>query len=196
MLISAGESMPRGSELFEPFSFVQIGDPQMGFGYDGLEMDIKRFRFLSEDIKNHKPAFALVMGDFTQGNKPEEIKGYTGTKLPVSSSSVAGNHEIGNPSKPDILKNYAKELKKCRKMYGEDNFSFTYNNCEFIGLNSQTFCGDTSKAEGETLAELTSAWKWFEETLEKANNEKRDHIFVFMHIPPFVKSEMEKGFVL
>ncbi len=71
--VCARENPLKGSDEFAPFTFVQLGDPQIGFGYDGLEMDRKRLEFVVEKINNSRPSFVFIMGDFTQSNKKEEF---------------------------------------------------------------------------------------------------------------------------
>ncbi len=192
--VCAREDPPRGSDGFAPFAFVQLGDPQIGFGYDGPEMDRKRLEFLVEKINEARPSFVLVTGDFTQGNKKEEFDAYSKVieKLLSPRYAVIGNHEVGVPTKPRVLRSYGEQVERCRRKHGDDNVVFTYNNCVFIGVNSQTLCVDETRAKGRTLEEARSTWQWLVSTLEDARKKRRAHITIFMHIPPFVEKEDEK----
>lgn len=190
----ARENPLKGSDEFAPFAFVQLGDPQIGFGHDGPEMDRKRLEFVVEKVNKLRPSFVLIMGDFTQSNKKEESDAYNRTieKLLSPRYAVIGNHEIGVPTRPHMLRSYGEQVERCRRKYGDDNFVFTYNNCVFIGVNSQTLCVDETKAKGKTLEEARNTWRWLAATLENARKKRRAHITIVMHIPPFVEKEDEK----
>lgn len=71
-----------------------------------------------------KPAFVLIAGDLTQDQNSEQLSAFdkilSRFKVPVR--LVPGNHEYS--------------LDKYKQKYGDDYYVFTFNNCDFICLNS------------------------------------------------------------
>ena len=76
-------------------------------------------------------------------------------------------------------------INRYKSTWGDDYFSFWYNKCLFIVLNSQ-FYEDCSLTED--LAALQDSW--LEERLKEAKSAK--YTFVFQHIPWFLKKPDEE----
>ncbi len=190
--VSAAEPQRRdvgNDRPFAPFTFVQAGDPQMGFGPD-LDHDKTMFVRLGERAKSLGASFVLVCGDLVHKGQAAEWQVFNealGT-FEVPTKLVPGNHDL---SDVDTLVRY-------RRDYGRDYYCFAYNNCAFIGLNAMTLIaapvgGKTeSPQNARWLEESRRQWRWLEQTLSRANQARRTHVILFMHHPPFASKEDEK----
>ena len=193
-----------GSDKFKPFFFIHAGDPQIGMaarlGLGSIEEDKDRFIQLAKRVNELDCPFILVAGDLVQffyGARPDKKYGTVSEniaafdqalqqfKVPVK--LVPGNHEIH-----DLY-----QLKKYRENYGKDYYVFTYNNCDFICLNSVNLetgsrhVDEQVQQTDQYKRELESQWQWLENTLKKSRVQSRNHIFILKHIPPFTQTEDE-----
>ena len=89
---------------------------------------------------------------------------------------VPGNHDIGDkpslvspagPADKDSLTGY-------KESFGEDYYSFEFNDIQFIVMNSSLV---------NNVKEEHSQKEWLETTLAKVKNSR---IFLFSHYPPFI----------
>ena len=145
-----------GTGEFAPFTFLHVGDPE--HGSPDLPGTAERLRRLIARANRLKPAFLAMVGDLVHGgDNPAEWKAFDDalklSKPPVF--AVPGNHD---------------DLKQFLKRFGQEYRAFTYNNCEFVFLNSQAL----------TKQQLA----WAEGVLRTARGEQRTHIIVVMHNPP------------
>jgi len=161
----------------QPFTFVQICDPQLGMG--GYEHDIDTFTRAVEQINEMKPDLVVICGDLVE--KPDD-KSFADFKrirsnltLPVY--CVPGNHDVGN--KPDKA-----ALARYRTVIGKDYYSFTHKGFTFVCSNTQLV-----KAAVEGESEKHSAW--LEETLAGAKK-KDSPVIVIGHYPLFITNPDEK----
>ena len=166
------------SDIFETFSFIQAGDPQFGFAPDPGNEKL-RFSLVAQHANKNNVPFVLIVGDLvhdptnrSQVNDFDEV--LKQFNMPVR--LIPGNHDITN----------IRQLTQYRNKYGDDYYTFTYNNCDFFGINSMTF-----KDVEISTAEFNSQWDWFEKSLANSKAKGRTHIFVFMHYPPFLNNENE-----
>jgi 3',5'-cyclic AMP phosphodiesterase CpdA len=169
-----------GSDDFRPFSFLLLGDPQLGMDWGGSLTDHRRrFAQAAREANALKPAFVIIPGDLVQ--KPgaaeqwravEEVLGLF--KMPVF--VVPGNHDVRGP------RSRAAWLRR----FGADNFAITYRNCEFIFLSSMVFrrCFEAREAQKQV--------GFLEVKLAGAAELSRRHVFVSLHCPPFVRSEADR----
>jgi len=167
----------------KPWFFIQITDPQFGmFSKNaGFEKETVLFEKAVEGVNRLKPDFVVITGDFVQDQNSEQqiaefkrIKAKISPDIPVYLSP--GNHDVGLiPDK--------QSLKKYRKNYGADRFSFERGGSCFIGFNTSLIKGKLNKAEEKQ-------YKWLNKQLNQCNNP--DHIILFCHYPFFIKSVDEK----
>ena len=173
----------QGPQTFRPFYFIFTGDPHVGF----TKGTTRRFDRQQRQIDRLKPAFALIPGDMTHGLKEKMMdtleKSLEKFETPVH--FVPGNHDIRDH----------KTLQTWRQRFGKDYYAFTYNNCEFVCLNSMTLSTETyyfSPINADFRAEVKAQWSWLENTIARAMGLKRTHIFIMLHIPPYTRSEDER----
>jgi 3',5'-cyclic AMP phosphodiesterase CpdA len=165
------QPLPSGS-----FSFVQMGDPQLGF--NGYEADSARFRAAVSQINALNPAFVVVCGDLVNKASPETFADFkrlkAGFRMPCY--CAPGNHDVDNAPTQQTLERY-------RRAMGNDYFSFKYRGFTFVILNSQLW---KSPVAGET--ERQDAW--FERVLEEAAHDGNS-IVLAEHFPFFHKAPDE-----
>ncbi len=171
------------TQAFKPFYFIFTGDPHVGFS-KGTN---RRFERQLRQINRLKPAFALIPGDMTHGLKEKMTDALDSAleKFEVPVRFVPGNHDIRDH----------KTLQTWRRKYGKDYYVFTHNNCDFICLNSITFSTDTryfKNKDEQFSAEVAEQWRWLEKTLAHSRHQKRTHVFILLHIPPYTKTEDER----
>ncbi len=186
----------------EPFFFIQIADPQIGFNYRKTTRDISEevahFTKAIEIINRLKPAFVVINGDMVN-NWDDEIQLHAFWQVvslirpDVPVHFVCGNHDIKAASK-ECLDTYT-------KTFGRDHYRFTYNNSTFIVVNTNLMyqtCAEQGLKEvpkklpesaylNDPAKELRDAQrKWLEDELAYAQRKAAAHIFVFTHHPWFV----------
>jgi serine/threonine-protein phosphatase CPPED1 len=160
----------------QPFTFVQLCDPQIGFG--GYEADLARFRQAVERINALRPDFVVVCGDLVTTPDAKSFHDFNSVrkKLGMPCYCTPGNHDLGNePTRESLLND--------RKFVGKDYLSFTHKGCGFVVLNTQIWktpvAGETQKQDA-----------WMQETLQ-AMAAKGHPVFIVEHYPPFVKTPDE-----
>lgn len=160
----------------EPFTFVQIADPQLGFCDEGQDWHwtVDNLKATVARVNALKPAFVIITGDLIHNWKSAEQAeayreqiGRIDASIPVF--QLPGNH--------DMPKYAAAAVAKYRAAYGYDRFAFAYNGSAFIGLNSNPMVCDSETARADARAQL----EWFEQQLKRFR--KCNHIFVFSHHP-------------
>lgn len=98
---------------------------------------------------------------------------------------VCGNHDVGDEPTVESIDQYKSE-------FGDDYFSFWTNGCKFITLNSQLYFNSKQVAH---LRQQQDQWLDNELGLSPsqppASTRPWKHLFVFQHIPLFIKNEAE-----
>jgi 3',5'-cyclic AMP phosphodiesterase CpdA len=153
----------------EPFSFVQLCDPQL-CRY-GCEHDAAMFRLAVEYINALQPDFVLICGDLTDMKKGKdslddflEIK----NQLQMPCYCLAGNNDIGNVPNQALLDQF-------RLRVGPDRFSFDHKGYRFIGVN-------TALWESGALPDETAAQNaWLLQELQDARQEGKPVIVAGHH---------------
>jgi len=154
-------------EQREEFSFAVVGDTRRGQ---------ETFEQISEKLKDEPLSFMVLLGDCVR-------KGTAGyhrflraewaddEELALSSPVfyVVGNHDVDGEKFP---------ISQFEKMYGPTNFSFDYQGRLFVVLRIL----DKPYSTKESLE--------FLELLLSARRHDYDKVFVFMHIPPPVSSDL------
>lgn len=160
----------------EPFTFVQIADPQLGFCDKGQDWrwTVDNLKATVARVNELKPAFVIVTGDLIHNHKnAEQARAYR-ENIALIDASIPVFHIPGNHDIPD----YGTEaLAQYLDEFGYDRFSFSYNGSAFIGLNSNAMVCDSERAAADARAQL----EWFGKQLERYR--KCNHIFVFTHHP-------------
>lgn len=160
----------------KPFTFVQMGDPQVGF--TDYRQDLARFERAVAQINELEPAFVVICGDLVNTPNKKSFEDFKDAKekFRVPCYCAPGNHDLGNEPTKASLATY-------RGFLGRDYFAFESHGSTFLVLNTQIW---KSPVAGETEAQDA----WLEQQLAKARNKGRS-IFVVQHYPPFVKSPGE-----
>jgi len=161
----------------KPFTFIQIADPQLGiFEENSFEKGAALFEKTVAHINEIKPSLVIVTGDMHHIWQDEveqqayfDILAKIDKDIPVY--HVPGNHDIGDANKQECLDLY-------HQRYGEDHYSFEFNNTTFLIMNTNFVMHDAKASEEAQFA-------WMEDVLSKAQGS--DHIFVFMHCPIVTK---------
>ena len=159
--------------------FVQITDPQFGMftNNKGFEKETILYENAVTAINKLNPDFVVITGDFVhnqnsleQINEFKRITSKIDKLIPVYYSP--GNHDIGQV--PD-----KKSLKKYKKNYGSDQFSFENKGSQFIGFNTSYLKAKQNKPEQKQ-------YKWLTKKLEKSG--EGAHTIVFCHYPFYNKT--------
>lgn len=175
-------------DTFKPFHFVHVGDPQIGFGEDGIGADTERFNRLVTDVNRLRPDFVFIAGDLTHDRDRNEVQAIEAAirRFQVPVYIAPGNHDISNHG----------ALEAYRQRRGPDYHVLTHKNCEFIFLNSVLLSDMSPWFKGRDerfLQEVDRQWSWLEETLANARSRSRTHIFLLMHVPPYMDNEDERA---
>lgn len=127
----------------EPFTFVQLCDPQLGFG--GYAHDSMALVQAVLQINTLNPDFVVVCGDLVH-NPGDKV--YSDFKSIISALEMpcylaAGNHDMGSSSgQPEV-----DSLFYYRNVMGEDYYKFSYNDCQFVVVNTSLWADPVA---GET----------------------------------------------
>jgi len=168
------------------FTFVHLGDVQIGFGRDGILADRDRLLRAIDQINALKVDFVYLAGDLTHKETSEEYALLEAALKRFEPRLVVapGNHDVKNHQ----------ALAAFRTRWGKDYCAFTHRGCEFVVVDSLLLSekGAWFKERNEAfLREVQAQWAWLEKALADAQKAGRAHIFLLMHVPPFLKSETE-----
>ncbi len=160
----------------DPFTFVQIADPQLGFCDKGQDWQwtVENLKATVARVNELKPAFVIVSGDMIHNHKSAQQAQTYRENIRLIDKSIPVFHIPGNH---DMPKYEAGAVAKYLEEYGYDRFAFTYNGSAFIGLNSNPMVYDNETAKADARIQLA----WFEKQLKRYR--KCNHIFVFTHHP-------------
>lgn len=157
----------------DKFTFAVVGDKTGG----GLE-NWPIFDRAMDEISRLRPDFAIMVGDLIQGYvtdptvMDEQWKEFTehASRIRVPFFFLPGNHDISNKTMHDYWS----------KNVGKTFYSFDYNGCHFILLNTE---------EGWRTDEVqfgAAQMEWLRQDIEANRNAK--HLFFFMHRPVWYHS--------
>ena len=158
----------------QPFCFVQITDPQLGFNSGPEEETVGWLSKTIDRIIEINPDFVICTGDMTHDmfNNEWQINAYDSLmgKMPASIPVwyVPGNHDYRTQEWPGSREFYAEH-------FGDDRFCFMHKGSLFIGFDSNIIKEGLETQEAEQF-------DWLVEQLDKCGK-KADHIFVFQHCP-------------
>jgi serine/threonine-protein phosphatase CPPED1 len=159
--------------------FIQLTDPQLGMfeNNESFEKETILFEKAVVEINRLAPDFIVITGDMVHNqNSQEQIDEFKrlvskiNKEIPVY--LTPGNHDVGKiPDK--------QSLKKYKKNYGRDRFSFEHKGVRFIGFN-------TSLIKGKIVKEENKQFKWLQKQINNGENENQ--IILFCHYPFFDES--------
>lgn len=166
----------QNKNLKEPWFFIQITDPQFGMfdNNTNFEKETVLYEKAVAKINILNPDFVVITGDFVNDpNSASQIKEFKRISAKINSNIpvyyTPGNHDIGQtPDKTSI--------KKYKKNYGSDKFSFQHKGSSFIGYNSGFIKAKLAEPEQQQ-------YKWLAKKIKKS--EKAQHIILFSHYPFF-----------
>lgn len=155
------------------FTFVQMCDPQLGFG--GYQADLVRWRQAIQQINQLQPDFVVVCGDLVNGASEKSYADFNAVRAScrVPCYCAPGNHDVGNAPTPGLLQRY-------RKWVGKDYYAFEHRGCTFVIVNSQLW-------KAPVPGESEKQDQWLRATLKTAAQKHRP-IFVVSHFPLFEKT--------
>ena len=167
-------------EPFEPFMFVQMSDPQIGF-FDrsaGYTQSDSLFKAAVDQVNALSPALVVMTGDLV--NTPNDavqdsIYRVRVAELKAPVYTIPGNHDIMGFTREKQADYIAKR--------GYDHFSFREHGCAFIGIDTNCIKDGATDAEAEQ-------WAWLEKELAAAQECK--YTFVFVHCPVIRESMDER----
>ncbi|SBT46638.1 serine/threonine protein phosphatase CPPED1, putative [Plasmodium ovale wallikeri] len=167
-------------EKFAPFFFVLYGDIQYGMirANHGWAEERLLLREAVKKTNKLKPPFVIALGDLTnkfpidelQNNQIVDLKNdFTLLDKSIDLYVFCGNHDVGNEPTYETINHF-------EKTWGDSYYSFVYNNCGFIILNSPVFFDDTHVSELKD-----KQLKWLEDTLKKMTSLHVKYKFLLLH---------------
>lgn len=175
-------------EVFAPFSFVHFGDPQIGMGGDNVDETRDRFIEAIGSAQERQVELACVAGDLVHHRTEDAYvaleQAWKHFEVPIL--TVPGNHDIADPA----------TLARFRKRYGRDYGALTWRNCTFLMLNPMLMSADApwyKPRDATHAAEVRRHWEWLEAAMQNTRDNKRTHVFLLIHVPPFLGKPDEKA---
>ncbi len=167
----------------EPFFFIQITDPQMGFGEKGeVARSVRLLNETVDAINRLHPAFVVVTGDMVhtwynekEFNAYKECMSRLDSSIPVY--TIPGNHDMKPTKSEESVQWYLAN-------FGPDHFAFKYKGSFFIGYNSNYIKDGPAEEE-------VRQFEWLEKELKKQKRAK--HRFVFTHCSIIKEDVNEKA---
>ncbi len=155
----------------DPFSFVQICDPQLGMG--GYEHDTATLGQTVRQINELDVDFVIFCGDLVNHASDSSYADFKriidGLNIPYY--NIPGNHDVGMEPTDSSLAFY-------RSTLGKDYFSFYHKGVAFILTNSQLWKTDIGE-------ESRKHDTWFKETMESVKGDER--AIVAGHFPIYIE---------
>ncbi len=167
------------STTFEPFSFIHASDSQIGFS-GSIADDRDRFILQGQQASQWGVPFVLLAGDLVDDyTVAAQVSAFDQglATYQVPTFLVPGNHDIDTKSARTIY----------QQRYGADYYKFVYNNTLFVGLNSELW----KRPSGYYFDADAKQFSWLRAKIGGGAAAAYDHIFVWMHHPPFVATEDE-----
>jgi serine/threonine-protein phosphatase CPPED1 len=176
LVFSFGFAFAQEEKKTESLVFVQLCDPQLGFG--GYEHDVNSFKIAVQKINELKPDLVLICGDMVNNFDDKSLADFNdiraGLKMPCY--CCPGNHDVGNTPTLESLKKY-------RDYFGKNFYSFEHKGYTFVMTDTNII---RVPVEGETQKQDS----WIKETLVAAHD-KKSPVFVIGHHPMYTKTPDE-----
>lgn len=173
------------TETSGSFAFMYMGDIQ----YEAMNQDYKKWGNFIDNAYDQYPqtAFLLLGGDLVVNNGDlieyeAVLKNGQPMLAQVPLMTTPGNHET------DVTPDRYKELfalpENGTKQTIEEVYSFDYNNCHVVSLNSNLFQPERIHAMGRQKWNMMmdEVDRWLESDL---SGDGSDFTIVFMHHPPY-----------
>lgn len=178
LLLISGSAFAQNESPDEPWFFIQITDPQFGMfdNNEGFEKETILYEKAVEKINILEPDFVVITGDFVHNSSSlaqiDEFKRITAKINPeIPVYYTPGNHDLGQiPGK--------ESLRKYKKNFGSDKFSFRHKGSSFIGFNSSLIKARLAEPEQRQ-------YNWLVKKLKESYDAQ--HIILFCHYPFFTK---------
>jgi Icc-related predicted phosphoesterase len=171
----AGEATEENGSL----RIAHVCDPQLGFGRDGFEADVKRFEQLVEQVNARMPDVVLIAGDLVNVVNDSSVSAFKDLLAKFQSPVILtpGNHDVPDPVTEESLKRY-------RETFGDDFVAWEGKGYLILSVNSQLW---RQAPEEETKKQEQK----LRQALKEAK-EKKLSVILMTHVPPFVDEPEEK----
>src|SRR5579871_5183450 len=170
----------------DPFTFIQMSDPQFGMYTENksFEQETANFEFAVATANRLHPKFVVVTGDLINqagnGAQAAEYHRIAARLDPaIKLYSIPGNHDVGNEPTPKSLAAY-------RERFGPDYYTFRVGDFAGFVLNSSLIAAP-AKAQEEAAKQEA----WLVSALEKAGKGGARRLVVFQHHPWFLEDPGE-----
>ena len=178
LVIISGITFAEVTKIPEAMTFVQLCDPQLGFG--GYEHDVNSLKLAVQKINELKADVVVICGDMINTFDEKSISDFNDiiSDLKMPYYCCPGNHDVGNTPTVESLNKY-------RKYFGKDYYTFGSNIYTFIVTNTNLW---KTPVEGESEKQD----EWIKEALATAyENDKSSPIFVIGHHPLYMRNPDE-----
>src|SRR5690606_4960340 len=98
----------------EPWFFIQLSDPQLGFfsANQDVAQEAANFEFVVANVNRLRPEFVIVTGDLVhKPGDPEQIAEYRRILAKIDPTipvhHLSGNHDLENTPTPQSIASYA-----------------------------------------------------------------------------------------
>jgi len=161
----------------EAFTFVQVSDPQLGWGY-GYANDVNSLKQAVSHINGLKPDLVVFCGDMVNSFNNNSVADFLEIRsgLTAPSYCAPGNHDVGNSPTVSSLDRY-------RQAFGDDYFSFEHKGYTFVIVNSSLW-------KAPLAGESERQDEWLKQTLTAARD-KNSPVFVVGHHPLYLTNPDE-----
>ena len=183
MILGSVASSVAAQKRSDPFFFIQLSDPQLGFIDDNRSYarETELMELFTDAINRLRPAFVVVTGDMVhdlndagQVAEFDRLIARIDPAIPVY--FTPGNHDVGNEARDRLVEAYIKK-------YGYDRFAFAHRGAYLIGLNTPVVWADCPDRERKQ-------WRWLAAKLKRSRRYGRT--IVLGHHPFFLESADEK----
>jgi len=170
----------------EPFSFIQMSDPQFGMFTDNksFEHETANFEFAIAAANRLHPKFVVVTGDLINqpGNALQAAEYHrVAARLDpaIKMYHAAGNHDVRNDPTPASLAVY-------RERFGADYYTIRIDDFAAFVLDSSVIASPAQVPDEAAKQEA-----WLRQELEKAKREGARRLIVIQHHPWFLADPAE-----
>jgi len=173
-LVAGSAAGANQSPTTEAFTFAQIADPQLGWGY-GYDNDMNSLRQAVRLVNALNVDFVVICGDLVNSFSDQSIADFKAitSGLSVPCYPAPGNHDVGNAPTASSLERY-------RAAMGADYHSFDHKGYTFV-------ITDTSLWKAPLAGESEKQDAWLSQTLTAARA-KNSPVFVAGHYALYLTS--------
>ncbi len=177
-LIMAGMHLSFSANAQRSFTFVQLCDPQLGFG--GYQHDSISLVQAVNAINAIDTDFVIICGDLVHDASDTSYSDFLSivSKLKIPVYYTPGNHDIGNEPTAESLAFY-------RKTIGKDYFTFRHKGYTFIIANSSLWLAPLEDESGKQD-------QWLEEIITKKSAGQKP-VVIAAHYPLFIEDPEEQS---